>query len=95
MSKRKYAILSAVLPFLAQADTLHGAQQKAGALPSLFADPFAIPKQTAQQRQRLALDKERQRKLAQGLKEFSYAQGCIWALNQANADRKARAKGWL
>ncbi len=60
-----------------------------------FADPFALPKETAEQKARRLADAERKRKLAQGLQEYHYAGGTIWALNQKNADRKAHAKGWL
>lgn len=30
-----------------------------------------------------------------GLKEFFYDKGSIWAINQKNADRKAKNKNWI
>lgn len=30
-----------------------------------------------------------------GLRPYTYEQGTLYALNQKNADRKARQKGWL
>jgi hypothetical protein len=32
---------------------------------------------------------------ANGLKEFIYGENSLWALNKRNADRKAKAKGWI
>jgi len=31
----------------------------------------------------------------QGLKKFWYSQGCVWARDEKNADRKARNKGYI
>jgi hypothetical protein len=40
--------------------------------------------------------KEIERSKAAGLKIFSYGEDkYVWALNQKNADRKARSKNWL
>jgi hypothetical protein len=40
--------------------------------------------------------KEIERNKAAGLKIFSYGEDkYVWALNQENADRKARSKNWL
>ena len=40
--------------------------------------------------------KEIERNKANGLKIFSYGEDkYVWALNQENADRKARSKNWL
>ena len=40
--------------------------------------------------------KEIERNKANGLKLFSYGEEkYIWAINQENADRKARSKNWL
>lgn len=30
-----------------------------------------------------------------GLKEFFYGEKSVWALNQKNADRKAKKNGWI
>lgn len=30
-----------------------------------------------------------------GLKEFSYGENKLWALNKTNADRKAKKLGWI
>jgi len=32
---------------------------------------------------------------AKGLKEFFYGSNSVWAINQKNADRKARLQNWL
>ena len=37
---------------------------------------------------------ELDRKEKNGLKEFIYAEGSIWSLNQKNADRKANKLGY-
>lgn len=36
-----------------------------------------------------------QRNLRRGLKKFTYGQKTLWALNQKNADRKAKNNGWI
>lgn len=38
---------------------------------------------------------ERERNKRNGLTEFEYELGSVWALNRKNADRKARKKGYL
>ena len=38
---------------------------------------------------------EIERNKANGLKEFFYGENSVWALNQKNADKKARSKHWL
>lgn len=32
---------------------------------------------------------------AKGLTKFTYGQNSLWALNQTNADRKAKKRGWI
>ena len=38
---------------------------------------------------------EIENKKSKGLKEFFYGENSILALNKKNADRKAKAKGWI
>lgn len=45
------------------------------------------PKEMAQRQEKLKLEK--------GLKKFSYGENYIIALNQKNADRKARQQGFI
>lgn len=47
-----------------------------------------------EKKQRLA-KAEIERNKANGLKEFFYGENSVWALNQKNADKKARSKHWL
>jgi hypothetical protein len=56
---------------------------------------YIEPKETDEEKkQRLAKAKIEMNK-ANGLKEFFYGENSVWAINQKNADRKARSKHWL
>ena len=63
---------------------------------------YIEPKETDEEKkQRLAKAEiernkaEIERNKANGLKEFFYGWNSLWALNQKNADKKARSKHWL
>jgi len=47
-----------------------------------------------EKKQRLA-KAEIERYKAQGMKEYFYGVNSVWAINQKNADKKARKKHWL
>ena len=46
-------------------------------------------------RERKAKAAEVKQNLAKGLKKFVYGSNVIWAMNEKNADRKAKNKGYL
>jgi hypothetical protein len=56
---------------------------------------YIKPKQTDEERKRRIAKAEIERAKANGLKEFFYGENSLYALNQKNADRKARSKNWL
>ena len=56
---------------------------------------YSEPKESDEQRKKRLEDAEIARKKRQGLKEFKYSGGTVWALRQKTADDKARKKNWL
>ena len=56
---------------------------------------YIEPKETDEQRKRRIAKAEVERNKSNGLKEFFYGENSVWAINQKNADRKARSKHWL
>lgn len=56
---------------------------------------YIEPKETDEQRKRRIAKAENERAKYNGLKEFFYGENSVWAINQKNADRKARNKHWL
>ena len=56
---------------------------------------YVKPKETDEERKRRIAKAEIKRAKANGLKEFFYGKNSVWAINQKNADRKARSKHWL
>lgn len=56
---------------------------------------YIKPKESEEEKnKRLAKAKIDQNK-ARGLKEFFYGENSVWAINQKNADRKARINNWV
>jgi hypothetical protein len=53
------------------------------------------PKETDEEKKRRLAKAEIERNKANGLKEFFYGRESVWAINQKNADKKARSKHWL
>lgn len=53
------------------------------------------PKETDEERKRRLAKAQIERNKANGLKEFFYGENSVWAINQKNADKKARSKHWL
>ena len=53
------------------------------------------PKETDEEKKRRLAKAEIERNKANGLKEFFYGENSVWAINQKNADKKARSKHWL
>ena len=53
------------------------------------------PKETDEERKARLAKAEIERNKANGLKEFFYGENSLFAINQKNADRKARIKHWL
>ena len=56
---------------------------------------YIEPKETEEERKARLAKAEIERYKAQGLTEFFYGENSVWAINQKNADRKARSKHWL
>jgi len=54
-----------------------------------------IPIETDEDKKRRLAQAEIKRNKANGLKEFFYGENSLYALNQKNADKKARSKHWL
>lgn len=50
---------------------------------------------TEEEKAELRAMAERKQNKAHGLVEFTYGNNSVWALNQKNADRKARNKGYI
>lgn len=50
--------------------------------------------ETKEEKERRLRDAELERKEKNGLKEFDYPEGSVWALNKKNADRKAKKLGY-
>ena len=53
------------------------------------------PEETDEERKHRIAKAEIERNKANGLKEFFYGENSVWAINQKNADKKARSKHWL
>ena len=53
------------------------------------------PTETDEEKKRRLAKAEIERNKANGLKEFFYGENSVWAINQKNADKKARSKHWL
>lgn len=56
---------------------------------------YIEPKETDKEKKQRLAKAEIERNKANGLKEFFYGENSVWALNQKNADKKARSKHWL
>lgn len=53
------------------------------------------PKETDEEKNQRLAKAEIERNKSNGLKEFFYGENSLYALNQKNADKKARRKHWL
>lgn len=53
------------------------------------------PKESDEEKKRRLAKAEIERNKANGLKEFFYGENSVYAINQKNADKKARSKHWL
>ena len=60
-----------------------------------YGDRNFTPIETDEDKKRRLAQAEIERNKANGLKEFFYGENTLYALNQKNADRKARGKHWL
>ncbi len=56
---------------------------------------YVEPKETDEEKKKRLAKAEIERNKAKGLKEFFYGENSVWAINQKNADKKARSKHWL
>ena len=56
---------------------------------------YIEPKETDEEKKQRLAKAEIERNKANGLKEFFYGENSVWAINQKNADKKARSKHWL
>jgi len=54
-----------------------------------------LTKEEKESKKRRLVNSEIENKKTQGLKEFFYGENSLFALNKKNADRKAKAKGWI
>lgn len=54
-----------------------------------------LPKEIEEQKKKRQKAIDKKINEAKGLKEFFYGENSVWAINQKNADRKARSKHWL
>ena len=53
------------------------------------------PKETEEQKRRRLSKFEIKRNKSNGLNEFFYGENSVWAINQKNADKKAKRKGYI
>jgi len=53
------------------------------------------PTENDEEKKRRLAKAEIERNKANGLKEFFYGENSVYAINQKNADKKARSKHWL
>ena len=62
-------------------------------------ESYDPPRPETDKEKELREGKEKLRKLekslSKGLKQFHYRENSLFALNQKNADRKAKKKGWI
>lgn len=56
---------------------------------------YIEPKETDEEKKQRLAKAEIERAKANGLKEFFYGENSVWAINQKNADKKARSKHCL
>ena len=56
---------------------------------------YIEPKETDEEKKQRLAKAKIERNKANGLKEFFYGENSVWAINQKNADKKARSKHWL
>lgn len=56
---------------------------------------YIEPKETDEEKKQRLAKAEIEMAKANGLKEFFYGENILYAINQKNADRKARSKHWL
>ena len=56
---------------------------------------YTEPKESEEERKRRIAKAEIERNKANGLKEFFYGENSVWAINQKNADKKARSKHFI
>ncbi len=56
---------------------------------------YVEPKETDEEKKQRLAKAEIERNKANGLKQFFYGENTVWAINQKNADKKARSKHWL
>ena len=56
---------------------------------------YIEPKETDEEKKQRLAKAEIERAKVNGLKEFFYGENSLYALNQKNANKKARSKHWL
>ena len=56
---------------------------------------YSTKKETDEESKRRLAQAEIETKKSNGLKEFTYGEHTILALNQKNADKKAKNNGWI
>lgn len=83
MQKNKLHMLGLMAMAMMGTETPHGQRE------------YTEPKESEEERKRRIAKAEIERNKANGLKEFFYGENSVWAINQKNADRKARNKHWL
>jgi hypothetical protein len=54
-----------------------------------------VPEETDEEKKQRLAKAEIEKNKANGLKEFSYGENSLWALNKKSADNKARKRNWI
>ena len=85
MSKMKSMLGMYALAVMAMSDDLGGNNREI----------YIEPKETDEEKKQRLAKAENEIAKANGLKEFFYSENSVWAINQKNADKKARSKHWL
>jgi len=66
-----------------------------GSMSSHSSKVYSEPKESDKERDKRLADAELKRKKRQGLKEFTYNGGTVWAINKTVADKKAKNNGYF
>lgn len=63
---------------------------------AMLAEASTVQQKPTTKRQRIDLKQKKERlNQKKGLTEYFYGENSLWALNDKNAERKAKKKGWI
>ncbi|TXI11483.1 MAG: hypothetical protein E6Q68_06065 [Polynucleobacter sp.] len=88
MAKKNMGSVIAVLGLAAMAMSADGTSRNYNRL-------YEGPVESEEKRKRRLAKSEVRLNKARGMKQFFYGENSLWAINQKNADRKAKNKKWI